>query len=373
MIHVGLLFEYATCNGGEQSMLSVLRQLSTDARFRFSALAPATGRLATELRQTGVDVVPFAVRDARQIKRPPGELVASLQQTLHRHPVDVLHANSLSMCRLTGQLTTGSAARTGHLRDIIGLNRTVIRDLNANDRLIAVSAATRDFHVQQGLAAAQCEVIYNGVDTQRFCRSAATARQDAWPQIPQQATVVLNVGQICLRKGQRDLAQVIAHWPDERRPLHLVLVGERHSSKAESVAYEQELADTFAAAGRSDRLHRLGERRDVPQLMNAADLLVHTARQEPLGRVLLEAAACELPIIATDVGGTREILCDGRDAWLVPPASADALQQAILQAMSQPQQAADYAASARRRVCDRFAVTTAAENLAAFWQQAAGS
>ena len=295
------------------------------------------------------------------------------QPELQQHPVDVLHANSLSMARLVGRLPPGNVRRTGHLRDIIGLNRTVIRDLHANDRLIAVSHATRNFHVQQGLDAAGCTVIYNGVDTQRFCPAASDSlRQSLFPQIPHEAVIVLNVGQICLRKGQRDLADIVARWPADRPPLHLVLAGERHASKAESLTFEKDIGAIFDDAGRAERLHCLGYRSDVPQLMNAADLLVHSARQEPLGRVLLEAAACELPIIATDVGGTREILQHERHGWLVA-AETDALQQAMWRAITNRQQAVQYAAAARQRVCESFDVRTAARELAVFWKQVAAA
>jgi glycosyltransferase involved in cell wall biosynthesis len=76
-------------------------------------------------------------------------------------------------------------------------------------------------------------------------------------------------------------------------------------------------------------VHFLGSRGDVPQLLCECAVLVHTARQEPLGRVLLEAAACGLPVIATDVGGTREIFPGADGAVLVPPDSPAAVANAV--------------------------------------------
>lgn len=370
MIHIGLLFEYATLNGGEQSMLSVLQILQSDDHFCFTAFGPGTGPLPDELTAVGVPVIPFDVRDEGGIKRPADRLLDDLRQTAARcqRPLDLLHANSLSMARLVGQLKSARFVRTGHLRDIIKLNRKVITDLNACDRLVAVSVATRDFHVSQGLDEGRCDVLYNGVDTARFC-PRPSPRHELLP-VPADAVVVLNVGQICLRKGQRDLAYVVAGWPDGQPPLHLVLVGQRHSTKQESVAYEREIADIFARADRSDRLHRPGYRGDVARWMNAADLLVHTARQEPLGRVLLEAAACELPIVATQVGGTAEILNDGQSAWLVPPDSAPCLRSAIREALQDSRAAGARAVAARRQICAQFDVRQAAWRLGEFWQQA---
>ncbi|MCR9197013.1 MAG: glycosyltransferase family 4 protein [Planctomycetaceae bacterium] len=372
MIHVGLLFEYATLNGGEQSMLAVLRRLTGDPDIQFTAFAQATGPLAAQLRSAGIPLTAFCVRDEHGRKRPAGELLEQLNLAVSRcdPPLDLLHANSLSMARLVGQLTRSDIKRTGHLRDIIKLNKKVIADLNASDRLVAVSAATRDFHVAQGLHRPHCDVLFNGVDTNRFCPEPSL-RSDLLA-VPPDAAVILNVGQICLRKGQLDLARVVAAWPDDRTPVHLVLVGERHSTKQESVDYEQNIGHVFDLAGRSDRLHCVGYREDVPRWMRAADLLVHTARQEPLGRVLLEAAACGLPIVATDVGGTGEILIDGQTAWLVPPDSPQHLQAAISEALQHPATSAARAMAARQRICELFDIRGAAARLADFWRSVVG-
>ena len=101
--------------------------------------------------------------------------------------------------------------------------------------------------------------------------------------------------------------------------------------------------------------------------MSAADLLVHSAHQEPLGRVLLEAAASELPIVATNVGGTGEILQDSRDAILVPPASHAALAEAIATALDDPDGGERRAESARRRIEQKFGVQGAADALLESW------
>lgn len=372
MIHVGLLFEYATLNGGEQSMLAALGQLSGDPDFRFTAFAPTTGPLAAKLHAAAIPHAPFSVRDEHGRKRPVGALLEQLNVAVRGcdPPLDLLHANSLSMARLVGQLPRSDIHRTGHLRDIIRLSKKVIADLNANDRLVAVSSATRDFHVAQGLNRQHCDVLFNGVDTNRFCPQPARHSEDL--PVPADAAVILNVGQICLRKGQLDLARVVAAWPHDQAPVHLVLVGERHSTKQESVDYEREIGAVFERAGRSDRLHRLGYREDVPRWMQAADLLVHTARQEPLGRVLLEAAACGLPIVATDVGGTAEILTDHQTAWLVPADSPVDLQAAISEALRNPAMAAARAMAARQRICELFDVRGAAVRLADFWRSVVG-
>lgn len=347
-------------------MLAALKHLSDSNVFDFTALAPETGLLAEELGRHAIRHIPFSVRDQFDKKRPAAEL----RQTCIESEADIVHANSLSMSRLLGQLGNDDPGfvRTGHLRDIIRLNRTVIRDLNNNHQLIAVSAATRQFHVNQGLSQAKCRVIYNGVDTNQFQpRNRIQMRAKLLPQIASNATVILNVGQICLRKGQPLLAECVCHLLKETDDLHLVIVGTRHSTKAESIEFERSIRDIFQAANRKQNLHVLGHRNDVHHLMNAADLLAHVAHQEPFGRVLLEAAASGLPILATDVGGTSEML-GADEALLIPTGQIDLLEDNLRQMLVNENLRSSLAAAARKTMEARFTIEDASARLAEFWQ-----
>ena len=101
--------------------------------------------------------------------------------------------------------------------------------------------------------------------------------------------------------------------------------------------------------------------------MNAADLLVHTSRQEPFGRTLLEAAASGLPVIATDVGGTSEMLRDNEDVVLVSADEPSELDCAITDALDSPSDCLRRSDSARQRVETEFSLQKAAEKMATFW------
>ena len=352
-------------------MLSVLDTLRMDGAYRFTALAPGTGLLADELTRRQIPLQEFSVRNDDGEKCPFDMIQQRLSGLLHELRPDILHANSLSMSRLIGQLATAAVPlpkRTGHLRDIIRLNRKVVADLNRNDGLIAVSKATLDFHVAQGLDPSQCRVVHNGVDTQRFQhRDKAKLRAKLFPSVPATHRILLNVGQICLRKGQLDLAQAVVGLLQDCSDVHLAVVGQRHSTKQESVDYEAAIQQEFKRAGCDTHLHLLGYRDDIPELMNAADLLVHAARQEPFGRTLLEAASSGLPIIATEVGGTTELLRPDADAILVSPGDVAALKAAIDGALSNPELCRSLAASARQRIEANFTIEKAAHQLAEFW------
>ncbi len=306
-MHVAILCEFGSINGGENSLLAVLDHCPED--IRLTVLAPATGRLADALALRQLTHVPFSLHDDVGLRLPPMEAASLLAPVIDSVRPDLLHGNSLSTGRITGLLSqqTGLTC-TAHLRDIIGLSKTAISHLNGNRKLIAVSKATRDFHVEQGLDPHRVEVLYNGVDCQRFQPRPRDGRLRRELRLPDDAMIAVTIGQIGLRKGLDVLVEAAALNAESMPHLHYVVIGERYSSKPESVAFEERLHIRVQETGLANRFHWLGYRDDVPELLNECDLLIHPARQEPLGRVLLEASASGIPVIATDVGGTREIV-----------------------------------------------------------------
>lgn len=364
-MRIALLFEFGTTNGGEHSMLAAVDRLRGD--HDFVAVAPAEGRIVDALDARGIERVVFDVRGADGRRKPIETLLVELRSVLDRALPDLVHANSLAMARWTGRLRGDDLAVpcTGHLRDIVNLSRSVIADLNRNDRLVAVSRATRDHHESRGLDADRVVVLHNGVDLDRFRPRPATGSLRSELGVDADAILSLAIGQIGLRKGLDVLTEAFVRLGDPQ--LHLVLVGERFSTKAESVAFDEAIDARFHAAGLAANLHRLGFRDDVPDLMNEADLLVHAAKQEPLGRVLLEAAASGLPIVATHVGGTPEIL-DPTSALLVPRDDPTALATAIGEFVTDRTAARDRANAARRVVEERFDASDAATRLGDVWR-----
>lgn len=373
-----LLFEYSTLNGGENSMLAVIERLAHPhaagacGSFEFHALLPDSGPLLGELRRLNVPATIFSQRNPSGEKRAREELLADLRRAVEDIAPDLVHANSLSMGRLTGALGQRFyCPRSTHLRDIIRLSHAAVRDLNQNDRLVAVSQATADAHIQQGFDSERLVVIHNGVDCERF---APRTRTDFWDdelgpndKSGRERLIALTVGQIGLRKG-------LDTWTDAAIQLgdcgiDFVLVGERFSRKEESIEFDRQIDRRFADEGLRHRLHRLGYRGDVPQLMNESHMLVHAANQEPFGRVLLEAAASGLPIVTTDVGGTREMLADDESALLVPPKDPTALANAIRRMSTDQDLRNRLAGSARQAVEQSFQIEAAANRLGDVWRE----
>jgi glycosyltransferase involved in cell wall biosynthesis len=361
--NVLLLCEYPTISGGERSILTTLEGVR-GAEIEIAVIAPPEGPLAEEVSRQGVEVLPFLFRDSAGERLPQDQLRGELARLLERRHPDLLHANSLSMGRLSGPV----AAELGipsiaHLRDIIRLSRQAVSDLNRHTRLLAVSEATRQFHVACGLAAEKTHVLPNGIDLNRFRPRPKSGFLHRELGLAPEAELVGTIGQICLRKGQDVLAQTATKLADELPHLHYLIVGERWSDKPESRQFE---ADLRAAAGASlaGRLHFLGYRNGIDRILNELCLLVHPARQEPLGRVLLEAAASGVPVVATDVGGTGEIFPpQSHAARLVPPDDPHAMAVAVLELVANDELRQSLAAAARRRAEEAFDADRAASRL----------
>jgi glycosyltransferase involved in cell wall biosynthesis len=363
-----LFFEYPTLNGGEFSLLAVLESLD-QTEFEFIAAVPTPGILTERLEQCGVQVIPLMLRNPNGQKRSLEKINAHLMELVTRMSPDLVHANSLSMGRMVGRIAAQlSIPCTSHLRDIIRLNKTAVADLNRNAGLVAVSHATKKYHVAQGVLSDKLQVIYNGVDTERFRSAPKTGVLKQELRLSDNAVLIANIGQICLRKGQTLLAQAAVRLAQEFPEVHYLFIGERHSQKQESIAYESAIRGIFQQAGIEDRMFCLGFRDDIPMILNEVDLLVHTAHQEPLGRVLLEAASCARPIVATNVGGTAEILSDQVSALLIQPNDLKALSAAIRRMLTNHELRTQLGQQARTRVMERFSLPTAATNLRRFWK-----
>jgi glycosyltransferase involved in cell wall biosynthesis len=373
MPSVLILCEHATLNGGERSMLSTLSGI-TQAGYEVHVAAPATGPLAEALERKGIEVVAFEPRDAWGVRYPLDNLRSKLAAILKRHSYVLLHANSLAMGRLSGPVAVElSVPSLSHIRDIVNLSRQAISDLNCHRRLLAVSAATRVFHVARGVAGEKTFVLYNGVDLERFCPRGPEGYLHKELGLKNDVPLIGTIGQISLRKGHDVLAAALAELASSfgsesraegrgspapesfpERIFAWLILGQRYSDKEESRRFEAQLHES--SAGRlAGKIHFLGERGDVARVLHELTILVHPARQEPLGRVLLEAAAAGLAIVATDVGGTREIfppLCAA--ASLVPPNDAQAMAAAVGEVLNDPALRRLLGQNARKRAEEAF-------------------
>lgn len=365
MPHVLVVCEYGSLNGGERSLLSVLPHLEAHG-FKVTVACPRHGDLASALNRLEIPTVEFDVLDKNMRRQSLEELHEILALRIEELSPQCVHANSLSMARLLGGMADSCPVpRVGHLRDMIRISRAAVANLNTHSLLLAVSGAAKHWYVAQGVEAHKIQVLYNGVDLQRFAPQPRTGYLLRELTLPDSALLLGAIGQIGMRKGLDVLFAAAATVVQQCDNAHLVVVGQRYSRKDEAIQFEQRLRGAAAQHPLASHVHFLGVRDDIAQLLNELDILVHAARQEPLGRVLLEAAATGRPIVATSVGGTDEIFPpESGSALLVPPDSAPALTLAIQQLITAPSHREIMGKFARERAVESFSAERAASGLA---------
>lgn len=355
---VGWLMEHPTLSGGERSALVVAQALHAASHaVDLLMLAPRRGPLAEALgrRQLRHQALRISRRDA-----PPERWIATLARLVRALDLSLLHANGSGTADLAGPAAARAGIPSvGHIREIIRHSAARVARLATCTRLVAVSDAAGAALVRQGVPAERVVTIHNGIDVRRWSVPGLPASD---PLAADPRPRLLAVGQLVRRKGLDVLLEALART---QRPAVLWVAGERWSDKAEAHAHVTALRQRAEALALPVRW--LGWRGDIPALMASADLLVHPARQEPLGRVILEAMAAGLPLVTTAVGGSPELLgplAGQPGAALVPPDAPDALARAIDEALL----AGRAAGAALRARCEAtFTVTAAATQLASLY------
>ncbi len=369
MTRVLILCEYASLNGGERSLLAVLGGLHA-AGFDIVIVGPPTGDLPQAMAAAGHAYLPIELHNAAGTRLDLSICRRRLHDAIAGKNADLVHANSLSMSRLAGPVVAQlGLPSVGHIRDIVRVSAAVIADMNRHTRLLAVSAATRSFYTRAGVDEARVFVCYNGVDLQRFRPHAPNGFLHRELGLPEGVPLVGTVGQIGIRKGLHVLVQAAERVCTAMPAVHFVVFGRRYSQKAEAVQYERNLVQAASTGVLAGRLHFPGVREDMECVLNEVSVLAHAARQEPLGRVLLEAAACGRPVVATDVGGTREIFPDEYSAaTIVSPDDPPCLANALLELLGDKALRQSMATAARRRAEQAFDARDAALALAAHYR-----
>ncbi len=171
----------------------------------------------------------------------------------------------------------------------------------------------------------------NGIYLERF-RPQPALRAEVRAELgyDEDDVVVGAVGRLVHEKGYRELFEAARLLRDEHPNLRWLVVGPRDADKGDP------LTEEAIRAAEADGIRFLGRRDDLERLYQAMDLYVLASHREGWPRSAMEAAACGLPVIATDIRGCRQVVDDGTTGVLVPPRSADALARAVARLASDP-------------------------------------
>jgi glycosyltransferase involved in cell wall biosynthesis len=217
-------------------------------------------------------------------------------------------------------------SRTPWLRPLL------VKGLRRAQRILTVSDSLRQHAISLGIPADRITVVGNGVDTEKFFPMDAGAARRAWG-LPEVGRFLITVGGLVERKGFHRVIEVLPALRERYPDLHYLIVG---GASAEG-DWSEKLRAMVRDAGLQDWVHFMGAlpHERMREVLSAADLFVLATRNEGWANVLLEAMACRLPVVATDVGGNAEVIGSASLGHIVPFDDRQALRHALEQALEQ--------------------------------------
>jgi glycosyltransferase involved in cell wall biosynthesis len=226
--------------------------------------------------------------------------------------------------------------------------------------IVVNSRGVSDFYAQHGIPEAMFRVIPNGVTLP----PPATRTKDEL------------LAELGLSAGTRLIAAVGRLWPQKRvkdviwaADLLKVLYGDVHVLIIGDGPERARLERFRRLCEIEDRVHFLGERSDVPQILPHCALLWLASGYEGLPNVVLEAMAVGIPVVATDIPGTRDLVVPGETGYLVPIGDRAGLAKYANVLLERPEEAAQLGAAGRIRVAEQFSVEAMVARFAAMYRE----
>lgn len=349
--------------GAEEMALNLMRHLPE----RFAPAACAIGEagaLGRELRETGAS---FAALGLSPGLRRPSDLLRLRDFVFTADPA-IVHTFLLT-ASLYGRL----AALLAGVPIVIGtevnvyaqkrpLHRLAERWLmRGTDAVVTSAASVREFYVNQiGADPAKVEVIYNAVDWSRLDTTMARAEVRRAIGVPDGAPAIGIIARLTEQKAHRVLFDAVAGRPD-LASVHVVVVGDGELAA--------DLRRRATAIGLNGRVHFLGARRDLGNLLSAFDVFVMPSLWEGLPLSLVLAMGAGLPVVATRVAGIPEVVEHETTGLLVEPGDAAALGGALARVVHDRALAVKVGRAAREYVRPRFGVDGYVASTAALYDR----
>jgi len=285
------------------------------------------------LEGNGIETRQFAsIRHYNPVTAVPAMLAVS--RYIRKEEFDIVHTHSTE-AGIIGRFAAVLAGAPAVVHTVHGvpfasdrnaaLNRFVLScerlAARRTDRTITNADAIADEYLNRRIGCPeQYTTVYSGIDVERFREAESNL------DVTDASIRILMVGRLAEGKGFEDLLATIERVESEDVSVYIAGDGPLRG----------ELEETSERRGLSGRIHLLGYRDDVPSLMAACDVFVLPSYREGTPRVITEAMASGLPVIATDIAGIPEQIEDGTNGFLISPGDVDALASCLDRLVSSP-------------------------------------
>jgi glycosyltransferase involved in cell wall biosynthesis len=327
------------------------------------------GALANEIEDAGIPVYCLHKKDGPDLRA-----VLGLAGLIRRLKTDIVHSHNQVPIyyAAVARLLCFRSIRLVATRHNMGSNDPSDRregrfkvSIKITDRVAFVSQAALDRFVQVGAVPAdKSDVVLNCIPLDRYhvADAQSSRRAKALIGLPTSSILVGAVGRLVPVKNHRGLVEAIAPLFDEMKSLHLIIIGTGPLHAA--------LETQARALGVSDRVHLLGERSDVQDVLPAFDVFAMPSESEGHSIALLEAMASGLAVVATAVGGNPEIVTDGSTGLLVKYGDCEALRQCLRQLLIDTAQRERLQQAARRWAAKEISLQTMVSRYDDFYRRA---
>jgi glycosyltransferase involved in cell wall biosynthesis len=329
-VRVVYLAHTLAVGGAEEMLLNLVRYLPPQFE-RAVVCIDRPGPIGAEIEKTGVEFHSLGLQPGL---RRPADLLR-LQQFLHTLEPTIVHT-----FLLTASLYGRFAAMLARVPVVIGtevniyerkqwLHRIAERWLmHGTDAVIASAGSVRDFYVEQiGADPAKVPVIYNAVDWSQLHATTGRSELRAQLGIPDAAPAAAIIARLTEQKAHRVLFDALASR-DDLRDLHVIVVGDGELRDA--------LTQQVERLGLAARVHFVGARRDLGNILGAVDMFLMPSLWEGLPLSLVLAMGAGLPVVASRVAGIPEVVEHGVTGILVRPGETADLADAIARLVREP-------------------------------------
>ena len=339
-----------TWRGGQQQVLYLAERL-TD--YHNIIACPPRSPLAERAKAIGLKVLPVEMHGEWDLLA-----VCKLKKIIRKNSIRIVHLHS-SHAHALGLLAAKSA---GNCKVI--LSRRVDFPIKKNilsrvkysnvDRIIAISERVKQVLMADGLPKERIDVVYSGVDIQRFQNVAANYLISGLA-LNREKLIIGNIAALAWHKDHRTLIETARIVLDEFPQVIFLIAGDG--------PLRREIEILIKKLNLEEKVKLLGFRQDIPEILSILDLFVLSSSWEGLGTSLLDAFASRVPVVATNVGGIPEIVKDRVNGILVPPNNPGILARAIIHLLKNRDFARQMAEEGFKMVKEKFSIEKIVEQI----------
>jgi len=341
----------AIVGGMERYVTNLVARLPGD-RFDITCLCPYESPITRDLRGLGCKV--YVAPMAEQPDWASIQFATSLVRSQGIHVIHAHLANAHLLASLCGAVTGVRTLAMLHGRCVGELDHEVYRLGHSDLGVVCQNAFMHALNL--GVDPQHVHWIPNGIDAQA---QVSTARGGALQEslgISASALLIGFVGRLAPEKRPDVFVRAVRHLRVACPHVQAVIVGDGPlRSSMQTLVAELEL-------GRC--VHFLGVRSDVPGIFASLSALAVTSDSEGMPLALMEAMAAGVPVVATNVGGVAEIVCNGETGVLVPPDEPEAVARELALLLAHPERRVQMGARARARVLEHFCLGATVERTA---------